>query len=75
MEVFSNTGCSKCALLKKWLESEQIEYVERNVATDPSAMTILRENGFRSFPQVRINGEFVAIKDYDFSAIKEALEV
>lgn len=74
MEVFSNVGCGKCALLKKWLENEQIEYIERNVATDPSAMIVLRENGFRSFPQVRINGEFIEIGAYDFSAIKEHLE-
>ncbi|SIJ94011.1 glutaredoxin family protein [Mycobacteroides abscessus] len=40
--VFSKPGCGPCLWVKKTLEQHGVEYVERDVTTDPAAEATLR---------------------------------
>lgn len=63
--VFSNTGCGKCKMLKRWLDSKGLEYKERNIAEDGEALNELIRNKRRSLPQIQVNNEFVDIEEYN----------
>lgn len=65
MKVYTNTGCSKCAMLKKWLDNKGFQYEELNIGENSDARDKLIENNRRSLPQVEIDGNFVDFKEYN----------
>lgn len=57
--VFSKAKCPKCDELKAALDSSEIAYTTVMVDFDNMARDELIEAGFRSVPQVKIDGEWV----------------
>lgn len=58
--VYSKTQCPNCLHAKNLLERKGIVFAEVNIEIDENARTFLIEQGFRSVPQIFINGEVVA---------------
>lgn len=63
--LYSGTGCSKCMMLKRWLEIKEVDYNEINVHEDEESLKKLQEAKRTSLPVVEINGEFVDFKEYN----------
>lgn len=63
VDIYSTAVCKYCRMAKELLDSRGIEYVEHNVYDDADAMTVMREGGFRTVPQIFIDN--VHIGGYD----------
>lgn len=63
--VYTNTGCSKCIMLKKWLEMKEISYIEENIGENEEARQKLLQNGLRQLPQLEIDDEFISFDEYN----------
>lgn len=56
--VFTTPSCQPCRLLKKRLNDLGVEFVERDVTTDPEAMELAKNLGYNSSPVVLLdNGD------------------
>lgn len=50
--VYSQPNCSPCVKVKKWLDNKGVEYVDKDVTTDPEAFAELMGLGYNSTPVV-----------------------
>ena len=50
--VFTKNLCQPCRLTKATLDRNGIEYVERNVETDPEAYEAVKNLGYQTVPVV-----------------------
>ena len=48
-----------CGKVKEFLSQKGIDFVERNIANDPTALTELEKLGFMTTPVTVIDGEVV----------------
>ena len=55
--IYTNTGCSACVQAKAFLKEHNVPYLERSLATDPSAQDELVAMGFRAVPVIRVGSE------------------
>ncbi|HXW84987.1 MAG TPA: glutaredoxin family protein [Candidatus Binataceae bacterium] len=55
--IYTNIGCSACVQAKAFLKEHGIPYVERSLATDPSAQDELVRMGYRAVPVIRVGAE------------------
>lgn len=55
--VYSGTDCPNCDILKTFLDKNEIKYREFNIRENPRAREFLLGKGFRSIPQVFLDGE------------------
>lgn len=56
--VFSSPSCFPCRFTKKRLNDLGVEFVERDVTTDPEASNIVKELGYKGVPVVLLdNGD------------------
>ena len=55
--IYTNTGCSACHQAKEFLTNNNVSFVERSLATDPTARDELIELGFRAVPVIRVGEE------------------
>lgn len=67
--VFTMPGCQHCAGVKAYLAEKGIEFTERNVLEDDSAMADFRELGFRGTPVTLVGDE--AIVGFDRNRFDE----
>lgn len=51
--VYSTTGCSRCQMIKAFLQNKNIPFTEKLDETE-----FMLEHGFRSAPVVEIDGKF-----------------
>lgn len=65
IKLYSNTGCGKCAMLKKWMEMKKIPYEELNISENEEARQNLLSKGLRQLPQLEIDGEIVTFEEYN----------
>ncbi|WP_282925845.1 glutaredoxin family protein [Helcococcus kunzii] len=65
IKLYSNTGCSKCAMLKKWMAMKQISYEELNISENEEARQNLLAKGYRQLPQIEIDGEIIEFEEYN----------
>ncbi|WP_103981129.1 glutaredoxin family protein [Helcococcus massiliensis] len=65
INLYTNTGCSKCKMLKRWLEMKGISYQELNIGEDDKARQNLINKGYRQLPQIEIDGEIVEFVEYN----------
>lgn len=65
IKLYSNTGCFKCAMLKRWLDMKKITYEEINISNTPEARELLLSKGLRQLPQVQIENEFIKFSEYN----------
>ncbi|MCT1796829.1 glutaredoxin family protein [Helcococcus kunzii] len=65
IKLYSNTGCSKCVMLKKWMAMKQIPYEELNISENEEARQNLLAKGYRQLPQIEIDGEIIEFEEYN----------
>ena len=58
--VYSKTQCPNCSHAKTLLKNKGVDFAEINIELDENARLFLIAQGFRSVPQIFINGEVVA---------------
>ena len=69
--VYGKPNCQGCEQAKALLEAKGLGYEYVDVMKTPSAQTLFREKGFRSVPQVFLNGEHI---EGGFEGLKKKLE-
>lgn len=57
--VFSGADCPKCVDLKNKLDSDNKKYTEFDIWKNPEALQFIMSKGYRSIPQLFLNGEKV----------------
>ena len=57
--IYSKPQCPNCARSKELLHEKGISYVEINVEADDEAKAFLVAKGFRSVPQICVDGIFL----------------
>ncbi len=58
--VYSKTQCPNCLRAKNLLQQKGVAFAEVNIEIDENARAFLVGQGFRSVPQIFINGAVVA---------------
>ena len=57
--VYSKSACPNCVRAKDLLTRKGVSYVEINIEADDEAKLFLVNNGFRSVPQIYVDGVFL----------------
>lgn len=57
--VYSKSACPNCVRAKDLLTRKGVSYVEINIEADDEAKLFLVNNGFRSVPQINVDGVFL----------------
>lgn len=70
-KIYGKSNCQGCDQAKALLESKGLGYEYVDVMKTPSAQTLFREKGFRSVPQIFLNGEHL---EGGFEGLKNRLE-
>ena len=68
--IYTQNLCNYCTLAKRLLEEKGYEYKEINITHDDNAKAFLRNNGYKTVPQIFYNGtEYIG----DYTMFKERL--
>ena len=59
IKVYGKKNCSGCDQAKALLDSKGIGYQYVDVMTSSSAQQLFREKGWRTVPQISIDGEWI----------------
>ena len=70
IRVYSKKNCAGCDQVKALLDAKGLGYEAVDVMLSKDAQTLFREKGFRSVPQVVVDGEFIG----GFEELKERLQ-
>jgi glutaredoxin len=62
-----------CGKVKEFLSQNNVQFVERNIAADPAALSELERLGYMTTPVTRIDGE--AVVGFDVRKLSELLEL
>ncbi len=57
--VYSKSQCPNCVRAKELLTRKGVGYVEINIEADDEAKMFLVNSGFRSVPQIAVDGVFL----------------
>jgi glutaredoxin-like YruB-family protein len=72
--VYTTPTCSWCTTIKTYLQENQIQFTEVDVASNPArAEEMVRKSGQQGVPQTDINGQMVI--GFDKSRINQLLEI
>lgn len=72
IEIYSTPTCHYCVLVKDFLKTKNIDFVEYNVAVDREKLMEMRElSGQGGVPVVRIENEIIV--GFDEDKIREIL--
>ena len=69
IKIYAKKNCAGCDQAKALLESKGLGYEVVDVMLSKDAQALFREKGFRSVPQVVVDGEFIG----GFEELKEKL--
>lgn len=73
IQVFSTPTCPYCTKIKKWLDQNDYEYTEHNVADDrEKAKEMVEKTGQRGVPQTFVGDQ--AIVGFQPDKIEKAIE-
>lgn len=65
LNIYSKPDCSKCNMLKRWLEIKGIDYNEIDISKNQEGMDKLVSSNRTSLPVVEIEDEFVDLNEYN----------
>ena len=65
LNIYSKPNCSKCTMLKRWLEIKGIDYNEIDISENQEGMDKLVSSNRISLPVVEIEDEFVDLNEYN----------
>jgi glutaredoxin len=71
--VYSQTGCMSCGKVKELFSQNKIDFTDRNIATDASALTELEKLGYKATPHTLIDGE--AVVGFDVPKLRALLQL
>lgn len=57
--VYSKSQCPNCVRAKDLLRQKGVRYVEIDIEADDEAKLFLVDQGFRSVPQINVDGVFI----------------
>jgi len=57
--IYSKDQCPKCVQAKELLSKKGVSYVDINIEADQEAKVFLVARGFRSVPQIKVDGVFL----------------
>lgn len=57
VKIYTSNTCPHCKAAKNYLKENNIDFEEKNVDEDRSAIDYLVENGHRGVPVINIDGE------------------
>lgn len=57
--IYSKSQCPNCVRAKELLTRKGVRYVEVNIEADDEAKVFLVDQGFRSVPQINVDGVFL----------------
>lgn len=57
--VYSKSECPNCTRAKNLLNDKGVRYVEIDIEADSEARVFLVDQGFRSVPQIEVDGVFL----------------
>ena len=69
IRVYTKKNCAGCDQVKALLDSKGLGYEAVDVMLSKEAQALFREKGFRSVPQIMLDGEFVTVEQ-----LKEKLD-
>lgn len=69
VKVYTKKNCAGCDQAKALLDAKGLGYEVVDVMLSKDAQALFREKGFRSVPQIMLNGEFVTVEQ-----LKEKLD-
>ena len=73
VQIFSTPTCPYCTKIKKWLDQNDYEYTEHNVADDrEKAKEMVEKTGQRGVPQTFVGEQ--AIVGFQPDKIEQAIE-
>ena len=68
--IYTQDLCNFCTLAKELLEKHNYTYKEINISKDEDAKAFLKNNGYKTVPQIFYNGtEYIG----DYTMFKESL--
>ena len=74
VKVFTTPACSRCFVLKQFLEEHKIDFKEIDVSQDKKALEeLIEKTGQMEVPVVEINGEMVV--GFDKNKIVKLLKI
>ena len=62
-----------CAKVKEFLSQNKIEFMDRNIATDETALSELEKTGYMTTPVTMIDGEVVV--GFDLTKLRTLLQL
>lgn len=65
LNIYSKPNCSKCNMLKRWLEIKGIDYNEIDISKNQEGMDKIVSSNRTSLPVVEIEDEFVDLNEYN----------
>src|SRR5580765_2634310 len=71
--IFTSASCGSCQQAKNFLAEHNIPFLERDLATDSTAIEELMKAGFRLLPVIRVGTQ--AIQGFDPAALKKLLAI
>ena len=72
IKVYSSSTCPYCTMMKDYLKSKNVEFVEKNVSTDEDARKELMAMGHMGVPVTLIDG--TEIVGYDTTKVDALLD-
>lgn len=70
--VYSKDQCMQCKMVKKHLELNHVEFVEKNIDHDTEAFEFLKSHEFKSVPVTIVDDNVdEAIRGFDINAIRK----
>ena len=72
--IFTTPTCAYCKMTKQFFKNNNVQYEEKDVATDTSAREeMIKKSGQFGVPVIDIDGKIII--GFDQSKLKEALEI
>jgi glutaredoxin len=63
--VYSQPGCAGCEQVKKFLQARDIDYIEKDILQDWTALGELRQMGLATVPVTRVGTQVIVGFDLD----------
>ena len=62
IKIYSKKNCPACDQAKALLDAKGLGYESVDVMLSKEAQDLFREKGFRSVPQIMVEGEFITLE-------------
>ena len=73
--IYTQNLCGYCTAAKRLMQEHNLKYKEINISENESAKRFLRENGYKTVPQIFVSGIIEDTQIYvgDYEKLKESI--